>query len=250
MERPLQTPNLPVRPVRRVFASLDAEAAGTLRTMGISVLRPVPGPGLPGEERTHADLLLCHAGGGALALAPSQVSLVPQLELLGFLPRLASEPGGKYPENVLLNFAVCSGFAFGNFRYCDPALLSLLQAGGKTPVSVRQGYAKCAVCFVSGTAAITEDAGLAAALAGAGFDVLRIAPGDVFLSDRHYGFFGGAAGLIAPDLLAVNGSLSANGNGREIRAFLQKHGVRACELHGGAVTDIGGILPLTEDADV
>ena len=39
-------------------------------------------------------------------------------------------------------------------------LLAALQNGGKTLLTVKQGYAKCSLCFVSDAAFITEDAGI------------------------------------------------------------------------------------------
>ena len=59
--------------------------------------------------------------------------------------------------------------------------------------------------------------------------------------------FGGAAGKLAPDLLAVNGSLKTHRDGESITAFLLRFGVRPLELHDGRITDVGGILPLTEE---
>ena len=76
--------------------------------------------------------------------------------------------------------------------------------------------------------------------------MLRIAPGDVYLSERHYGFFGGASGKIAKDKLAVTGSLAAHRDGDRIREFAQQNGVEIVELTAGRITDIGGILPLKE----
>ena len=89
--------------------------------------------------------------------------------------------------------------------------------------------------------------GIAAALQPHGFDVLPLSKGDVFLSERHYGFFGGASGKIAPETLAINGSLRTHRDGERIAAFLKKHGIEPLELHSGQIADVGGILPLTEE---
>ena len=146
-----------------------------------------------------------------------------------------------------LNVAVSRDFALGNFRFADPSLKAFLAQSGRRLISVRQGYAKCSVCFVAPNAVITEDAGIAAALKKEGADVLLISAGDVVLSKAHSGFFGGSAGLIAPELLAVNGRLDTHRDGEKIKTFLHKYGVRALELTDGKITDIGGILPLTEE---
>lgn len=248
-QRPLCIPNLPHSPVRLCLSSVGPASVSRLRAAGVAVLSPLAGQLLPVEERRHADLLFCHASEKAIILAPSQHKLSPLLQTLGFSPIFSAEPQATYPANIGLSFALCGRLAVGNFRFCDPALLPLLQNNGKKMISVRQGYAKCAVCIITETAAITEDAGVARALEENGVDVLQIAAGDVYLSEKHYGFFGGAAGKIAPDVLAVNGSLQTHRDGARIINHLRKYNVRPLELHSGKITDVGGILPLTEKGD-
>lgn len=244
--RPLAVPNLPASRVLAV-AVQECAAAAKLEASGISVLPPLPVPGLPAETAGHADMILCHVGGNTVFLEPSQPFLGVLLRYFGF-ERCYSVPlGAVYPEDVPLNVAVGGGFALADFRYTDPSLRAFLEQSGRRLISVRQGYAKCSLCFVAANAFITEDAGIAAALEKEGADVLRISAGDVVLSKAHTGFFGGAAGLLAPDLLAVNGRLDTHRDGERIKAFLFKYGVRALELTDGRITDIGGILPLTEE---
>ena len=67
-------------------------------------------------------------------------------------------------------------------------------------------------------------------------------------TDADEVFFGGAAGLIAPDVLALNGSLRYHSDADAIRAFLKKHRITAVELFDGPIRDIGGIIPLTEES--
>ena len=244
--RPLPVPNLPQG--RAALCVMQAGPyARTLRAYGIGVLSPVPCGALSPEERQHADLLLCHPGGDTVFLEPGQRLLGEALSARGFKARYGAPLGGAYPENVKYNFAVGADLVLGRLDAAEPALAAFLKQSGKTPVHVRQGYAKCSLCFVTENAFITEDAAVARALASHGKEVLPVSAGDVYLSDKHHGFFGGAAGLIAPDVLAVAGSLSSHRDGALIAAFLQAHGVRALELSGGKITDIGGILPLMEE---
>ena len=244
--RPLAVPNLPQGRVHVVAVQASA-AAQKLRGMGITVLSPLPDYALPAETAGHADMLLCHAGGNTVFLAPSQAFLGAALCTLGFDVRFVSSPGGAYPADVPLNVAVGKTFALGHFRHADASLRRFLERSGRRLLSVRQGYAKCSLCFVAENAFITEDAGVAAALTAAGADVLTVSSGDVALSEAHTGFFGGAAGLLAPDLLAVNGRLGTHRDGAQILAFLKKYGVAPVELSEGKITDIGGILPLMEE---
>ncbi len=244
--RPIAVPNLPRGRVT-LCAAQAGRYAEALGVYGVGVLSPVPCGALPPEERQHADLLLCHAGGGSVFLEPGQTALGEALSARGFEVRYGAPLGGAYPENVKYGLAVGGDFALGRWDAAEPALAADLQSGGKTPVRVRQGYAKCSLCFVTENAFITEDAAIARALVSRGKDVLPVSAGDVYLSEAHHGFFGGASGLISPDTLAVAGSLSSHRDGARIGAFLRAHGVRALELSGGRITDIGGILPLLEE---
>ena len=244
--RPLQTPNLPQKRVR-VAVMQPCAAADRLCGMGLTVLSPLPNIALPAETACHADMLLCHAGGNVVFAEPTQALLAASLCAFGFDVRFSVPLGRDYPADVPLNVAVGKRFALGNFRYADPALCAFLERGGIRLVPVRQGYAKCSLCFAAENAYITEDAGIAAALRGVGADVLTVSAGEVALSKAHAGFFGGAAGLVAPDTLAVNGRLDTHRDGGRIKAFLANRGVRALELTDGVITDIGGILPLTEE---
>lgn len=247
VERPLCDPNLPQRQVRFCIAALPKQAKERLLEANVTVLSPLPDNRLPSEEQTHADLLFCHAGESSLFLAPSQAPLLKELQKHGLAPVFTDPPGGTYPADIRLNVAVGNDFAAGNFNYCAPQLLSALKKRHKQLIQVQQGYAKCSLCFVTERAMITEDPGIAAALKALCFDVLLLSKGDVYLSKKHYGFFGGAAGKIAPDLLSINGSLHTHQNGKEIARFLSEYGVAPLELHKGQITDIGGILPLTEE---
>ncbi len=244
--RPLAVPNLPAGRVT-LCAAAEGRFARALTALGIETLPPAPCAALPEEERTHADMLLCHTGGAQVFCAPGQERLAAALVARGFEVTVGEPPSSAYPGSVKYNAAVGGGFALGRFDCLDPALRRALQSSGRVTVAVRQGYAKCATCFVGENAFITEDPGVAGALRARGSSVLLLPPGGVVLSERHHGFFGGASGKIAPGVLAVAGSLGSHPAGAEIARFLKEHGVIPLELAEGPITDIGGILPLMEE---
>ena len=96
------------------------------------------------------------------------------------------------------------------------------------------------------SAIITDDVLIASAAEKNGLAVLLGSKGDVALPGREYGFIGGCCGLIAPDTMLFNGSLSSHRDGEKIRAFLSSFGVCAEEAGDFQLTDIGSILPLAE----
>ena len=242
----ITVPNLPEAPVTLAAVRDLPEIRAALRTLGVWTVSPVPHPALPEETVEHADMLLCHAGGNVCFVSPEQTALAERLRQEGFSVRYAASPGAAYPEDIRLNVAVGRDFALGLFGKTDEGLTACLQNTGRTLLTVKQGYAKCSLCFVAENAFITEDPSIALALERRGAEVLRIAPGDVRLSETHHGFFGGACGKIAPDRLAMTGSLSRHRDGDRIRAFAARCGVAIAELTEGPIRDIGGILPLKQ----
>lgn len=246
MRSNISIPNLPDKKVGLVLVKNEKTTVEALKSLGITTLSPVKNPVLPEEVSEHADMLCFYAGNGVCVLAPEQTELKTALELYGLTVKTASPLGGVYPYDTALNFAAAGSFVLGNFRCADNALIECIN-NNKEKISVKQGYAKCSTCFVDENAFITEDSGIAAALSKRGADVLKISSGSVYLSEKHSGFLGGAAGKLSKTALAVNGSLDYHADGEKIRAFLHRHGVEASELFNGRITDIGGIIPLKED---
>ena len=242
----ITVPHLPEAPATLAAVSDDAPVIRALHALGVRTVSPAPNPVLPAETARHADMLLCHAGGNVCFVSPEQTALAERLRQEGFTVRFSSPPGAAYPDDIKLNAAVGRDFALGLADRIDAGLTAYLRETGRTMVPVKQGYAKCGLCIVTENAFITEDPSLADALERRGAAVLRIAPGDVYLSETHHGFFGGACGKIAPDKLAVTGSLSCHRDGERIRVFCAGHGVAIVELTDGRIVDVGSIIPLKE----
>lgn len=241
------SPNLPKKRVTLCAAANRGETVLTLNKLGLEVLSPLPCKELSDEVCFHPDMLMCHAGENTIFIEPTQTELYKRLKNLGFNVRFSEPLKKNYPYDIKLNFAVSNDFVLGNFAFADKGLLDFFKKSGKRLISVRQGYAKCSLCEVHENAFITEDEGISDALKKAGKDVLMISKGDVFLSEKHYGFFGGATGKIAPDKLALTGSIDHHKDKEIILKFIRKYGVELIELSHGKIIDIGGILPLSEE---
>ena len=242
MNKFIENPNLPDKKISLCAVQYIPEIINALHNMGIDTLSPEKDSNLSEEVSCHADMLMCHTGNNKIVLAPSQEKLYNELKSRAFDVAFSEELKEFYPKDILLNVAVSKSFACGNFSFTSERLLESLQ--NKALINVKQGYTKCSLCFVTENAYITEDTGIAAALKNTGCDVLLIEKGDIYLSEKHFGFFGGATGKISPDELAICGSLQSHRNGKAIEAFLNKHGVTPVELFDGQIKDTGGILPL------
>ena len=237
----ISVPNLPDNKISLAAVGSYPQIISALHSIGINTVS-FENKNLPEEVCRHQDMILCHTGGNTVFLDPSQDKAV--LENKGFSVKYSCAAEKEYPEDVKLNIAVSDNFFICNKKTCDKALLNALEAAGKHPVYVNQGYTKCSVCFVTENAVITEDEGIYKALKAFGADTLLISKGDIYLSDNHYGFFGGSTGKIDKSTLAVTGSLSTHSDGEKIRDFCKKHGVEILELTQDRIIDVGGILPL------
>ncbi len=239
----IQTANLPRSKVALAAVGDYPDVTSALAKLGIQVIS-LRNDILPREVCRHADMLLCHTGKGSLFCARG--THTSELEKLGFITSLCAALGEKYPQDVPLNVAVGSDFFVYNPKTADSALTDCLLASGKRGIPVKQGYSKCSVCFVTENAVITEDEGIKNALESIDTQVLLISKGDIYLSDTHYGFFGGCTGKLDKDVLAVTGELKYHKDGEKIKTFCEKQGVSVLELTKGRITDVGGILPLAE----
>lgn len=241
---PIELPNLPKRGIALAAVSAGAEKAKEyLRARGIGVFDILPSPAITDGTAAHADLHLLHLGGRKIILSREQRENAEKLVGIGFDVRLLDAPlGSKYPADVPLNAAI-----FGNHAVFNPkTVCSDIDFSGRTVIPVRQGYSKCSVAPVKENAIITDDSAIASAAEKSGLAVLLVSKGDVILRGREYGFIGGCCGLIAPNIMLFNGSLSSHRDAEKIRDFLLSFGVRVTEVGDFPLTDIGGILPLAE----
>ena len=234
-------PNLPDRKISLAAVGNYPEITAALHSLGIKTLSFENGT-LSREVARHQDILMCHTGKNKIFLDPSQNKTI--LESEGFTVAYCSPLEEKYPDDVRLNVAVGDSYFICNEKTADTALINELIASGKCCIPTNQGYTKCSVCFVTEKSVITEDPSIAAALKATDIDTLVISKGDIYLSDRHYGFFGGSTGKIDKCTLAVTGSLATHRDGEKIKDFCHSHGVKILELTRDRITDVGGILPL------
>lgn len=75
-----------------------------------------------------------------------------------------------------------------------------------------------------------------------------LSKGQIKLIGHEYGFIGGCCGFIDKNLLAFNGRLDTIDDADKIKDFLGKYNVKYIELTDAPLTDIGGIVPLFEEA--
>ncbi|MBR4727667.1 MAG: hypothetical protein IK080_07230 [Clostridia bacterium] len=140
----------------------------------------------------------------------------------------------------------------GNRLICNPktisqAVLAYAQKQQLEIVRVNQGYAKCSVCCLTDDVIITDDPGIYQSAQLFCSDRLLISKGSIRLSAAHYGLIGGCCGKLDSHLIGWNGRIESHSDAEIILKFLEKHHMESINLNDGPLTDIGGILPLTEE---
>lgn len=244
----IREPNLPHGRVTLAAVSGKAvKAAKALERLGVAVLSVDECPALPEPIFSHPDMLCHPLGGRDVLVARGNDNLREKLRREGFLPAETRERlCGVYPEDILLNAARIGDLCFGSQK-CEEKLQRVCREKNIRFIPVRQGYAKCSTVVVSQRAILTADPSIAKAAEACGVDVLRVRAGYVELPGYSYGFLGGACGKLSQDVLAFAGDLSQHPDSDAITAFLRNYHIAPLSLYGGALMDIGGILPLREE---
>lgn len=237
-------PSLPSNKLEKVI--IGEEYAEQLRPLllnyGISVLTCPKNNLLDRRLSSHVDLSVLHLGGKRFCVSKAVAipSFVSELSEMGAEIDLRSEPrGSTYPDDSKL----CACLIGGNVYHNSSA--SILKATSGF-INVRQGYAKCATCVVTGNAAITSDNGIAKAMHSQGIEVLLISPGYIRLEGYESGFIGGSTFKLSQDTLAFTGSLYTHPDKDRIERFLLSHGVKHIYLSETKIFDIGSAIPLIE----
>lgn len=244
----IEKPNLPQGRVGSVAISCDAtKAIASLKALGIGVCPVFKNSSLPLPVASHPDMQMLHIGKDEIFVSDEHLCAG---ELKGnFTLRKTGETlQSKYPFDVPLNACIIDRYIICNERTVSRALLNRAYEFGLNPIFVNQGYTKCSVCVIDCNSIITDDEGIFAAAGNYLIDALLISKGAIRLEGYGYGFFGGCCGKTAKDILAVNGRIESHPEHNRIIDFAQAHGVMIAELSDEPLTDIGSILPLTEQS--
>lgn len=239
-------------PETAAFVLLGEPAADLLReplrAQGIECLSVPNNPDVDKRLSGHVDLSILHLGGNRLFLSAylKGSGFAEKLEAFGFMLSFLEKPQGtNYPEDAGLNIGL-----MGDHLICNPktaAKEALEQAQrGRRLIQTRQGYSRCATCFVDRRALITEDMGIASCAESASLVVLRIQPCAVSLPGFSHGFLGGASFLLSAHCLAFTGNLEHHPDQDRILTFLHERNVEPVYLTDRPLFDIGSAIPIIE----
>ena len=242
----VEYPNLPKGEVSSVAISADAhDAIEKLNDFGINSLIIPKSVRLPEPVSSHADLQLLHFGSNRIFTSSEHLFLGESKKKFE-IHRTRAALGDKYPNDVLLNCKIIGKHIFLNKKTIDEQILEYAYLNELNVINVNQGYTGCSICIINESAIITDDESIFTAAGKFLNDVLFISKGSIRLNGYDYGFIGGCCGKISSDKLAVNGKIESHKDYKKIIDFINKHNVKIIELSENVITDIGGILPLTE----
>ena len=227
---------------RCLIGAKYTEEIAELTELGIDVIPLPKNPLLDEEICNHADILSFRLN-NELILIDSTIAgdIEPFLEDYSVFP--VNGIASPYPKDVRLNTAIV-----GNKIICNPLFThdAILQTAYNNYelISTNQGYTKCNICNVNENAIITEDPGITTLLNNCQTDVLKLKPGFVKLSDKHYGFIGGASAKISNNEIYFSGDLSKHPQYQQIIEFLEKYNCKAVFNKTRPLTDFGGIVSI------
>ncbi len=247
MNKHIKIPCLPKCTLKHcLIGSKYIDEIKELKELGIECLTLNTNPLLEEEINSHADILAFNFGNGKVLLNNGSIGK-EELRKLGIEPVFYnSEISSPYPNDIQLNVAFTGKHIICNSKFTAKEILDFAHSNNIEIINTKQGYSKCNLCIIRDNAIITEDEGLARLLKNYQYDVLLISSGDIFLSDSHYGFLGGASCKISDDEIYFSGDLKQHRNYENIINFLNQHNVKPSYNKSRKLTDFGGIIQLTE----
>ncbi len=221
----------------------------SLREKGLRPIYVPDNPFVDDRLSGHADLSVLHLGGNSLFIASflKNSCFSEKMRDLGFEIVFSDiQMDRTYPLDAMLNICICGNRFFYNPKSADRSCVEILRDRGLKPLSVRQGYTKCAICVVNESSIITSDKGIHSIAVKAGLSSLLITEAHIVLEGFAYGFIGGSTFVPKRDKLAFIGNIHTHPDCKRIVEFLENKGIEPINITENNIFDAGSILPLTE----
>lgn len=242
----MRNPYVPKSRASLAIISRDAPEAvkAGLRKYIDNIIETIPLGGVYKAISNHPDIAMLPVGYKKLVVAPSVCEYYREkLEPFGFvIIKGSSEPGSKYPDNIMYNAAILGDKVICSQNHLDKIAEKELRANELQIHNVGQGYSKCSLAIIGESQGITSDIGIAGSLWEIGYDVLLIKHGHINLPGLNYGFIGGSVGMLSERELLISGSLTHHPSCDGINEFLNNYNVKPIQLSEQQAVDIGTIL--------
>lgn len=244
----LKNPGLPQSKVcHAAISDYSPQAVKKLIGLGIEPIITIPSQNLDKRVAFHTDMLVFGFAKGEVFLDISQIDNLVKFLTMGYsikyIDDIVSSP---YPNDSLLNAVMLKDKLLCNPKTVSEEVIGKAHKDNIKVLCTNQGYTKCSICLVNQNAIITDDESIYALANQNEIDCILVSKGSVKLDGFDYGFIGGCCGLIDADKLFFNGDINMHSDCNKITDFLSKHNVEPVIIENQPLTDIGGIIPLTE----
>lgn len=220
----------------------SAETVDALKKLGFNVIKTHHMTTVYATICGHVDIMIHKLKENLLVAEPTVYDYFCKSLRNVTIVRGKTALNAKYPFDIAYNAARVGKNLFCLEKYTDKVILDYANENGVNIVNTKQGYAKCSICIVSDEAIITSDKNIAAAAEKNKIDVLTVDDSSIKLIGFEHGFIGGATGLIAENVLAINGDINYHTDCNRILDFCKSHKTEIISLNSGPIIDIGSIL--------
>ena len=214
-----------------------------LESIGINCITINGSKKLDNEINSHTDIL-CFKLSNDIVLADSVTAGELRKKINDYTIIDIENIKSPYPYDVKLNTAFLCNRIICNSKYISNEILQYCINNNIEIINTKQGYTKCNLCIVNDNAVITEDEGLACLLKNYQIDVLKILPGYVALSEKHYGFISGASGKLDNNKIYFSGNILEHPDYDKIHKFLDKYNINPIYNNNRKLCDFGGFIML------
>lgn len=226
-----------------LIGNVYVDEINELNSLGISTIKLPANKMLDDEISNHADILSFNFCNKKLfvdnCIKGELYSLSNSYDIV-----ICDNIHSPYPFDVSLNAAVLDNRLICNVNTVNKNILIAAKERNMQIINTKQGYTKCNLCVLNNNAVITEDKGLSSLLKKYQIDVLTLEPSYVYLSDKHYGFIGGASAKISDCEMYFSGDVSAHPQINDILQFLDKYNLKPVFNKNRPLRDFGGLIAI------
>lgn len=263
MDRLLDTPLLPQGRVTAVaVGSEHKEIISALKKRGVECFEIPSNPLLSEPVSSHADCMLIQLGRKTFVADESitenlKIFLNSRTGKNNIVNNLTNRAGefeiktervkSPYPNDIKLNVKVIGNSILCNTRFISKHITDFAKNNGYQLIHTNQGYSACSSVLLNNSTVLTDDESIYDACNRTEIFATMIGKGQIKLKGLNYGFIGGCCGFIDKNLLAFTGRLDSLNDCNIILNMLKANEIEYIELTDDVMTDIGGIIPVTEE---
>lgn len=239
---PLKTADIVI-----IHGEVSKEIISNLKKLNVKTIIPtIKSKTVDDSISYHPDIVIHPVNEDTLIISPEVFDYYDEkLKGLGIkLIKGETNLQSRYPMDIAYNVGRVDNFAFHKLQHTDSIIKSYLKNENVELININQGYSKCSMAVINQNSIITADKSIYLKLLDLGYDALLIRPGHIILEKQKYGFFGGATGNFAPNIVFLSGHINDHPDKIIIERFIKEKQVEIIYLSKEQITDLGTIICL------